>query len=211
MASKGKPGNDAKSLLPANSFNFGKPKTSIQVGVEYQAEIPSLMKEYQPSELMRFGLPIPVTWVHDQPKTSNEEAMDSNNASESARVDGGEESNMERQDNHLLPLPGLVSTETWSVIERESFLLGLYVLEKNFPLVKNFMESKGVGSIIRYYYGEFYKSCEYCRWSKWRKDRCKRPQNARKLFTGWSHDELLSRLSSNVTEVCKNHLMKVFL
>ncbi|KVH94447.1 uncharacterized protein LOC112517802 [Cynara cardunculus var. scolymus] len=187
---------------------FGKLKTTSQVGAEYQAIIPPLMEEYKPSEDFRYGLPIPVKWVRDdQSKTITEEAIESNNAGESAIVDDEKESKLKTQDNDLLPLPGLV-TETWSAIEHGSFLLGLYLYAKNFPLVKRFMGSKGMGSIMSYYYGEFYKSDAHRRWSKWRKERRNRPLNARKLFTGWSHHELISRLSSNVTDEVKDRLIK---
>ncbi|KVH94448.1 Homeodomain-like protein [Cynara cardunculus var. scolymus] len=163
--------------------NFGKPETTTQVGVENQAKIPSVMENYEPSGFTCYGLPIPVTWVR---KTSSEEAIESN--------------------NDLLPLPGL-STEPWSAIEHKSFLLGLYVFSKNFGLVKRFVGSKRMRSIISYYYREFHKSDDHHSWSKWRKDRRKRPQYARKLFTGWSHQELISRLSSNVSDGCKDQLI----
>ncbi|KAI3679016.1 hypothetical protein L6452_38322 [Arctium lappa] len=175
---------------------FGKPKKTTRVGIAYQAIIPSVMEKYEPPELMRYGLPIPVTWVrNDQPKTNNEEAIESNN-------NAGEPDN-----DNLLPLPGL-STETWSAIERGSFLLGLYFFAKNFRLVERFMGSKEIGSISGYYYGEFYKSGDYNRWTKWRMDRCTRPLNARKLFIGWSYQELMSRLSSNATEESKVRLIR---
>ncbi|KAI3679019.1 hypothetical protein L6452_38326 [Arctium lappa] len=177
--------------------NFRKPKPTTRVGVENQAKIPRLMEKHEPSELTCYDLPIPVTWVRsNQPKTSNENAIESNDARESATVDG-----------ELIPLPGLW-IEPWSAIEHGSFLLGIYVFPKNFRLVKRLIGSKRMRSVISYYYRDFHKSGAHDIWSKWRNDTLKRPCYARKLFTGWNHQELISRLSSNVTDECKDRLIK---
>ncbi|KAJ9543034.1 hypothetical protein OSB04_022741 [Centaurea solstitialis] len=171
--------------------------SSSRVGAEYQAIIPPLMEKYEPKELMRFayGLPIPVKWIpDDQPNTNNEETIESNDASGSGSVDG------------LRPLPAL-SIEPWSATERGGFRLGMYVFGKNFHVLERFVESKDHGRIVGYYYQEFHASGEYRRWLEWQEERCARPMKARKLF-GWSYQELISRLSSNVIDGIKDRLIR---
>ncbi|MBA0553366.1 hypothetical protein Golob_012554 [Gossypium lobatum] len=111
-------------------------------------------------------------------------------------------------DGDLYPLPGS-SSEVWKDIELNSFLLGLYIFGKNLILVKIFVESKGMGEILSFYYGKFYKSDGYCRWSDCRKLRGRRCVHGQKLFTGWRQQELLSRLSSHVSEECRDMLLEV--
>ncbi|XP_034691229.1 uncharacterized protein LOC117918583 [Vitis riparia] len=105
-------------------------------------------------------------------------------------------------------LPGSIA-RSWSEIEHNSFLLGLYIFGKNFLPVKRFMESKKMGDILSFYYGEFYQSDAYRRWSECRKMKSRRCIHGQRIFTGWRQQELLSRLFSEVSEQCKNRLVEV--
>ncbi|GMI98803.1 hypothetical protein like AT2G47820 [Hibiscus trionum] len=111
-------------------------------------------------------------------------------------------------DRGTCPLPGS-SSEVWKDIELDSFLLGLYIFGKNLILVKKIVESKGMGEILSFYYGKFYKSGGYRRWSECRKLRSRRCVHGQKLFTGWRQHELLSRLFSHVSKECQDMLLEV--
>ncbi|GMI69403.1 hypothetical protein like AT2G47820 [Hibiscus trionum] len=111
-------------------------------------------------------------------------------------------------DRGTCPLPGS-SNEVWKDIELDSFLLGLYIFGKNLILVKKFVESKAMGEILSFYYGKFYKSDGYRRWSECRKLRSRRCVHGQKLFTGWRQHELLSRLLSHISKECQDMLLEV--
>ncbi|KAK8654316.1 hypothetical protein V6N13_128287 [Hibiscus sabdariffa] len=111
-------------------------------------------------------------------------------------------------DSCTCPLPGS-SSEAWKDIELDSFLLGLYIFGKNLIFVKKFVESKGMGEILSFYYGKFYKSDGYRRWSECRKLRSRRCVHGQKLFTGWRQHELLSRLFSHISKECQDMLLEV--
>lgn len=106
-------------------------------------------------------------------------------------------------------VPGLAS-ESWSDTEKASFLLGLYIFEKNFVLVTRFMEGKKMGSILPFYYGKFFRSPEFYRWSECRKTRSRRGVvYGQKLFTGMRLQELVSRILPSISEKCKQTLLEV--
>ncbi|XVF32732.1 hypothetical protein REPUB_Repub17cG0108500 [Reevesia pubescens] len=116
-------------------------------------------------------------------------------------------SKLNQLDRGLYPLPGS-SSEVWKDIELDSFLLGLYIFGKNFILVKSFVESKEMGEILSFYYGKFYRSDGYRRWSPCRKLRGRRCNHGEKLFTGWRQQELLSRLFSHLSKECQVMLLE---
>ncbi|MBA0652912.1 hypothetical protein Goklo_020134 [Gossypium klotzschianum] len=117
-------------------------------------------------------------------------------------------SKLKRLDRGFCPLPDS-SNEVWKDIECDSFLLGLYVFGKNLILVKDFVGSKEMGEILSFYYGKFYGSDGYRRWSECRKLRSKRCIHGQKLFTGWRQQELLSRLFSHLSKECQDMLSEV--
>ncbi|XP_022758037.1 uncharacterized protein LOC111305105 isoform X2 [Durio zibethinus] len=117
-------------------------------------------------------------------------------------------SKLNQVDRGPCPLPGSLS-EVCKDIELDSFLLGLYIFGKNLTLVKNFVESKEMGEILSFYYGKFYGSDEYRRWSECRKLRSRRCIHGQKLFTGWRQQELLSRLFSHLSKGCQDMLLEV--
>ena len=105
-------------------------------------------------------------------------------------------------------VPGVFG-EPWSSIEEASFLLGLYIFGKNLVLVKKFVGSKQMGDILSFYYGRFYRSEKYRRWSECRKARGRKCIYGQRLFKGWRQQELVSRLLLLVPEDCKNSLTEV--
>ncbi|KAL5701182.1 hypothetical protein ACHQM5_026546 [Ranunculus cassubicifolius] len=106
------------------------------------------------------------------------------------------------------PFPGSVG-KSWSNTEVKSFLLGLYIFGKNLKLVRKFVETKEMGDILSYYYGSFYQSADYRRWSECRKIRSRKCIHGQKIFTGERQRELLSRLLPSLASECGNTLMEV--
>lgn len=113
------------------------------------------------------------------------------------------------RDKYLLP--GLLSDQSWTDIDYNSFLLGLYVFGKNLNLLKRFVGSRSMGDILSFYYGKFFRSKEYSRWSECRKLKTRRCIYGQKIFTGWRQQELLSRLFSHVPQDCQTTLVEVSL
>ncbi|KAG5096537.1 hypothetical protein AAZX31_17G024600 [Glycine max] len=112
-----------------------------------------------------------------------------------------------RDKGHCL-VPGAAS-DTWNEIEEASFILGLYIFGKNLFQVKRFIGNKKMGDILSFYYGKFYKSDKYQRWSGCRKMRSRKCIYGQKIFTGPRQQELLSRLLPIVSEECYNKLLEV--
>lgn len=128
----------------------------------------------------------------------------------SNRVKLGELENSDVQQEikgHCL-VPGSASA-TWTEIEEAGFILGLYIFGKNFVQVKTFVGNKNMGDILSFYYGKFYKSDKYQRWSGGRKVKNKKYISGQKIFTGPRQQELLSRLLTNVSEECRCKLLEV--
>ncbi|OVA15003.1 SANT domain [Macleaya cordata] len=121
-----------------------------------------------------------------------------------------EKCNLDRQSipKDFRPVPGSLGN-SWSDIEQESFLLGLYIFGKNLVQVKRFIESKEMGDIQSYYYGRFYRSDGHRRWSECRKIRSRRCIHGQRIFTGSRQQELLSRVLPGVSEECKNSFLEV--
>lgn len=105
-------------------------------------------------------------------------------------------------------VPGSLG-ESWSDIEEASFMLGLYIFGKNLVQVKKFIGSKKMGDLLSFYYGKFYRSDRYNRWSECRKIRSRRCIYGQRIFTGLRQQELFSRLLPHVSEECQNTLMEV--
>ncbi|KAI3787704.1 hypothetical protein L2E82_00051 [Cichorium intybus] len=184
---------------------FGEPQRTARIGDEYQAQIPFLMTENE--QLMelptsqdakidvqnkfRIGLSIPVVWIRNQHKNKKEKAAKGKCGHSGSGTDS--------------LVPGSPS-ESWSVIEHDSFLVGLYIFGKNLRLVNKFVGNKGMRNVVSYYYGKFYRSSEHQKWSRFRKKRSRKSVPGKKIFNGWRRHELLSRLLPNVTEECKTSL-----
>eukprot|EP00257_Ricinus_communis_P013257 XP_015570655.1 uncharacterized protein LOC8287063 isoform X1 [Ricinus communis] len=98
---------------------------------------------------------------------------------------------------------------SWSDAEVNSFILGLYIFGKSFLQIKRFMDNKEMGDILCFYYGNFYASDVYHRWSDCQKKKRKKCIYGQKLFTGWRQQELLSRLHCHVPEHSQSTLLEV--
>ncbi|XP_023528465.1 uncharacterized protein LOC111791384 isoform X2 [Cucurbita pepo subsp. pepo] len=101
------------------------------------------------------------------------------------------------------------SYDSWSDVEMASLLLGLYIFGKNLIQVKKFLGTKQMGDILSFYYGKFYGSEKYRRWTVCRKARGKKCICGQKLFSGWRQQELSSRLLSSLSEEKQNILVEV--
>ncbi|XP_039683962.1 uncharacterized protein [Medicago truncatula] len=80
---------------------------------------------------------------------------------------------------------------------------------KNFIQIKRFLENKLMGEILSFYYGEFYKTEGYRRWSKCRRKKGGKCMTGQKLFAGPRQQELLSRLITHVSEESQDTLLQV--
>ncbi|XP_058761829.1 uncharacterized protein LOC131635241 [Vicia villosa] len=96
---------------------------------------------------------------------------------------------------------------TWSDTDTKSLVLGLFIFGKNFIQIKRFLENKGMGEILSFYYGKFYKTDGYRRWSEKLKGR--KCIIGKKLFSEPKQRELLSRLIPHVSEESQDTLLQV--
>lgn len=107
-----------------------------------------------------------------------------------------------------VPVPGLPN-HPWSDADIDCFVLSLYIFGKNFVQVERFMENKKMWNILSFYYGEFYRSDGYHRWSDCQKTKRKKCIYGQKIFTGWRQQELLSRLHPHVPLHSQNNILEV--
>ncbi|KAG9156957.1 hypothetical protein Leryth_009022 [Lithospermum erythrorhizon] len=205
----------SSSVVQDTDDMFGYPDVSPRVGEEYQAEILSLPSSAGfgslPDDSGNFGigLPIPIMWVSKQSKNGSQVAVTNkyesveNSSSKKGYINskyndigcGADGCRLsDRQECNCSPMPGHQG-ELWDVIERSLFLLGLYIFGKKLTLVKRFVGTKTMGDVLAYYYGSFYRSTDYRKWSEGRKSNSKRWIHGIKIFTGARLQELVSRLS----------------
>ncbi|CAJ2631640.1 unnamed protein product [Trifolium pratense] len=104
---------------------------------------------------------------------------------------------------------GFPISVTWSDADTKSFLLGLFIFRKNFVQIKRFLDNKGMGEILSFYYGKFYKSDVYRRWSECRKINGRNCIIGQRLFTGPRQHKLLSRLICRVCTESQDALLQV--
>ncbi|XP_024997057.1 uncharacterized protein LOC112529865 [Cynara cardunculus var. scolymus] len=209
-----------------------------RIGDEYQTKIPSLITESEhldyvknpieeetkagvPSDFL-IGLDIPIVWINQEVGNMKEIERDTKIApqvdmkNENPTSDfSAEASNMKNDhvagtagSSQLCLVPGSF-LDSWTEIERGSFLLGLYIFEKDFVRVKRLIESKNMGDILSYYYGNFYRSDEYRRWSESRKSRGRRCILGQRIFSGLRQQELLCRLRLHASQEGQNSLLEV--
>lgn len=173
------------------------------------------------------GLPIPVMWVSkklENPKKKKHEFCEFESVKENYTFLKNEDSKLKVEPFNSLAseyemcqyvgpsyclVPGS-GDDSWSDIEKDSFLLGLYIFEKNFVQLKRFTESKMMEDILSFYYGKFYRSNEYRKWSACRKTRGKKCVCGQRIFIGPRQQELLSRMLPQVSQECQNVLVEVF-
>ncbi|KAK9068975.1 hypothetical protein SSX86_013091 [Deinandra increscens subsp. villosa] len=169
---------------------FGEPQKTTRIGDEYQARIPSLMTKNEQLHLIEL------------PLFRDAKTDDHNPFGLPIPVTCG-------TNNNFLPVPCSSDEESWSVIEHDSFLLGLYIFGKNLDVVNKFVGNKGMPNILSYYYGKFYRNSKHQKWSKYLKKRSRKSIPGKRIFNGWRRHELLSRLLPNVTDECKSSLTQV--
>ncbi|CAJ1976127.1 unnamed protein product [Sphenostylis stenocarpa] len=186
-----------RKLIPSSSpdisYIVGAPKSSPRIGHEYQVEVPPMIKE---SERLKLLNPADSELVHDEME---------DNGHEGGRYLGDNDG----ADNMLVPVAEANLNNSWSDADVKSFLLGLFIFGKNFVQIKRFLENKEMGEILSFYYGKFYKSDEYRRWSDCKKLKGRKCITGHKLFSGQKHRELLSRLIFRVSEEFKDALQQV--
>ncbi|WVY97886.1 hypothetical protein V8G54_030037 [Vigna mungo] len=175
-----------RKLIPTSGLDISyidtAPKSSPRIGHQYQVEVPSMIKE---SEL-----------AHNEVEDSGHEGW-----RYLGHSDGGV--------NITVPIAEANWNSSWSDADVKSFLLGLFIFGKNFVQIKRFLENKVMGEILSFYYGKFYKSDEYCRWSDCKKIKGRKCITGDKLFSGQKHIELLFRLTARVSEERKDALQQI--
>ncbi|CAN1129732.1 hypothetical protein LINPERPRIM_LOCUS17618 [Linum perenne] len=181
------------------------------------------------------GLPISIMWIKEQGETVKNELDEFLNdlAADSVKSDSFEvrtfaeiavKDKVEPMDDvpidHKRPdevvkcgsrsyhlVPGDYDEE-WSDVDEAGFMLGLYIFGKNLVQVQSFVQSKTMGQILSFYYGKFYRSDRYRRWSECGKLKGRKRMFGQRIFTGSRQQELLSRLIPRVSEECLITLQK---
>ncbi|GER49781.1 arginine-glutamic acid dipeptide repeats protein [Striga asiatica] len=221
-SSRGCIDNIPSEILMPESDVFGEPNSSPRIGNEHQAELPSINKksnymykstyygDTHPKHVI-IGLPIPLVWMNNNGPDKNSEMTLTNSVQDTVMKP---EENSQAEEERMQKLcgeivPGLTE-KFWSDAEKASFFLGLHIFEKNFVDLGHFVETKNSGDVMAYYYGEFYHSKEYFRWSERRtaKGR-KRYVFGQRIFSGLRQQELISRLVARVPDECKSALLEV--
>ncbi|KAI3927938.1 hypothetical protein MKW98_023539 [Papaver atlanticum] len=208
----------------------GKQQKPPRVGYEYQVEIPPFVVESEPSRLMKRlsddgimvnvvdsfleALPVPIMWISngmDRRHDANG-SLDSTNTISIKKSSSKEDSKIKvkSEDKVSFAAPGCLDS-CWTDLEKEAFLLGLYIFGKNLVNVKRFVESKPMADILSFYYGEFYRSAAHRRWSgSWNKDRrSRRCIQGPKMFKTWRQQKFLSCLLPCIPEKWHSTLVEV--
>ncbi|KAL1803758.1 hypothetical protein ACET3Z_032405 [Daucus carota] len=137
------------------------------------------------------GLPVPITWIRNISAVSEkkkDERLDfSTQSTDPLSIFG---SVRETIDPCYILVSG-VCGDLWNDAEEASFLLGLYLFKKKFVELKKYVGSKKMGEILFFYHTEFHRSTGFNRWSTCSEGKC---AYGTWLFTGFRHQELLSRL-----------------
>ncbi|XP_044486954.1 uncharacterized protein LOC123212006 [Mangifera indica] len=213
---------------------YSEPELLPRVGYEFQVEIPSLVAESDclfgtknPADIphtLLTGLPIPATWINDEvgykhePLEAHGDSIDISGCAKGTQNSSGRcrlkpkvepKNEMDQKDNGkgYQLVPGSAD-DTWGEIDKASFVLGLYIFGKNLVQVKKFVGSKRMGEILSLYYGTFYRSEKYLKWSECRKIKSKRCVYGQRIFTGIRQQELLSRLQLHLSEESRNTLLE---
>uniref|UniRef100_A0A7N0T2H5 SANT domain-containing protein n=1 Tax=Kalanchoe fedtschenkoi TaxID=63787 RepID=A0A7N0T2H5_KALFE len=205
---------------------FGDPEIVAHAGNDFQANIPSLVVPSDANQQLKsqndvniahgvfndrfMGLPIPLVWMNQNSDNRTAPMEDycchfcyDSSDSSSWHPDVGKI----RGKGHFL-VPGSESKQ-WSDIEEAGFLLGLYIFGKNFVILKKFVGRERMGDVISFYYGKFYKSVQYQRWSECRQNKSRKCAYGHKIFTGSRQQELVSRLISSSAKELQGTLLEV--
>ncbi|KAF2617876.1 hypothetical protein F2Q68_00042618, partial [Brassica cretica] len=217
------------------SSDCGDSQVEPRVGDEFQAKITPLMSASRRASFLStpaalndssfpflVGQPLQVTWIDKHPKQQGSEDDDDDDDDDDVDMNQSLKSLIAKRkrrsrysDKHsvskkqrlsLEPLPEIQSIP-WEDLDVASLVLGLYTFGKNFAQLKSFMESKGTGEIVLFYYGKFYNSARYNSWSHSRKKRNRRCVFGRKLYSGWRQQQLLSRLIPSVSNESQRQML----
>ncbi|XP_058745314.1 uncharacterized protein LOC131618060 [Vicia villosa] len=196
---------NGNNIFPEHASNEGQ-VVSPRIGHEYQAEIPSVLKK---SEQLSFQMnPADSEAVRDK-SLSFAIGLEDSEPEELGYHEDSDSGQLGKSENHKLALALGRSSSTWSDADTKSFILGLFIFGKNFIQIKRFLENKGMGEILSFYYGMFYKTDGYRRWSECRKLKGRKCMIGEKLFTGLRQHELLSRLNPHVFEESQDTMLQV--
>lgn len=215
-----------------DEFACGDPQVEPRVGDEFQVEIPPMMSASKRAVFLStplalddssysflVGLPVQVMWIdkHRKGQGSGDDNVDMNQSLRSLRAkrsrcsakirgksDENSESKKQRLDLEAVPA---IPSSSWDDFEVASFVLGLYTFGKNFIQVNKFMENKGIGEIVLFYYGKFYNSSKFHSWSDSRKKRRRKCVYGRKLYSGWRQQQLLSRLIPSIPDESQKQML----
>ncbi|KAH9612700.1 hypothetical protein KSS87_014105 [Heliosperma pusillum] len=208
---------------PDNNDIFGDPLVYPRVGDEYQVEIPCILTESKRLQLIMntadsegivdsshtflIGLPIPVMWVHNQVNTIKTERLENLDDTHASYTNGfvGPKNLGTKDSKGSWLVPDQISGP-WSDFEVDCFLVGLYMLGKKLDQVAKFVGTKGMGQVLAYYYGPFYGSAGYSRWSDCRKKRSRKCVVGHNFFMGLRQQELFSRVFPRLSEESKAKL-----
>ncbi|KAL3626507.1 hypothetical protein CASFOL_030056 [Castilleja foliolosa] len=197
------PKPDPQNPSQSKDKDFGVPEIMPRTGDEYQVELPTLFESHSecvkshPNQSFLIGLPVMLTWINTNIKPIKTESM------EELRHLPTAEKMSDR--GHIL-VPGLVDV-CWDALEKDSFVLGLYIFEKNFDEVKRFVGTKKMGDVLSFYYERFYHTHEYQRWKDCRKR--KKGIYGQKIFSGARQNEFLSRILVDVSDERRNEILEV--
>ncbi|KAL4287147.1 hypothetical protein S245_066566 [Arachis hypogaea] len=230
--------SDSPPSSPDINDIVGAPQMNPQVGLEHQVDVPSFLKEYEQLQLQMnpadseavhdnslhfaIGLTIPTMWVPKEVDNGFEglrlwHSRDNDLKKKNSIPDHGIESKpttsvnkggqLDESQNYMM-VPGTLSN-SWSDSDVKSFVLSLFIFGKNFIQIQKFLENKGMGDILSFYYGKFYKSEEYRRWTSCKNKKGRKCMQGRKFFNGWRQHELMSRLLPQVSEEFRESLQQV--
>ncbi|KAI3927939.1 hypothetical protein MKW98_023540 [Papaver atlanticum] len=191
------------SCEPDRDDICGKQQKPPRIGHEYQVEIPPSILETEPFQLVKGlseegimvdvadsfveALPIPIMWINNV----NDRRDDTNGSLNSKNTKP-----IRNEDKIYYAAPGCLGN-SWTDLEKEAFLLGLYIFGKNLVMVKRFVESKAMADILSFYYGEFKGSEKQEVYTR------------TKMFKTWRQQKFLSCLLPRIPEKCHATLVEV--
>ncbi|KAM0947688.1 hypothetical protein DsansV1_C07g0070101 [Dioscorea sansibarensis] len=189
-------------------ISLPEPTAFPRIGEEHQARIPPLLTEKErlqerqrpvsvespehDENSIESGFFIPVKWVN---KKGDQNQLEQDENTEHAQI----------EPVLFTPLP-CSGVSSWSCLERESFLLGLYIFGKDLLQVKNFMNEDSLNNVLFYYYGRFYGSDSYKKWTKGKKIQRKRCGRGKELFTDKCLRKFLGRILPSMSKEAKRIL-----
>ncbi|CAN0855782.1 hypothetical protein LINGRAHAP2_LOCUS6327 [Linum grandiflorum] len=219
-------GNDSPlTLEPPGICDYDRETELLpRIGDQYQVPTPPLVTksvylDHHTAGSFAVGLPISIMWIKEQGETIKKELEDflddlaSSKADSAVKSESFQPMDVYEKGNegvsksyHLVPGD---CDEEWNDADEASFVLGLYIFGKNLVQVQSFVETKTMGQILSFYYGKFYSSDRYRRWSQCGKLKGRRRMFGQRIFTGSRQQDLLSRLIPRLSEESNITLHKV--